>query len=33
MIDLLSKWPLIRQIRERVDGTGLEAMSDKDFPG
>src|ERR1700720_2324120 len=26
---LLSKWPLIRQIRERVDGTGLEAMSDK----
>src|SRR6202051_4737310 len=26
---LLSKWPLIRQIRERVDGAGLEAMSDK----
>jgi formate dehydrogenase major subunit len=26
---LLAKWPLIRQIRERVDGTGLEAMSDK----
>ena len=26
---LLSKWPLIRQIRERTDGTGLEAMSDK----
>ena len=26
---LLSKWPLIRQIRERSDGTGLEAMSDK----
>src|SRR2546422_11627646 len=26
---LLSKWPLIRQIRERADGTGLEAMSDK----
>src|SRR3954449_665182 len=25
---LLSKWPLIRQIRERADGTGLEAMSD-----
>src|ERR1700758_4520926 len=22
-------WPLIRQIRERSDGTGLEAMSDK----
>src|SRR6202158_3759898 len=26
---LLSKGPLIRQIRERSDGTGLEAMSDK----
>jgi len=26
---LLSKWPVIRQIRERSDGTGLEAMSDK----
>ena len=26
---LLSEWPLIRQIRERTDGTGLEAMSDK----
>jgi hypothetical protein len=26
---LLSKWPLIRQIREWVDGTGLESMSDK----
>src|SRR5437660_6500394 len=26
---MLSKWPLIRQIRERADGTGLEAMSDK----
>jgi hypothetical protein len=26
---LLSKWPLIRQIRERTDGTGMEAMSDK----
>src|SRR5437879_1688606 len=26
---LLSKWPLIRQIRERADGTGLESMSDK----
>lgn len=25
--DLLSKWPLIRQIREGKDGTGLEAMS------
>ena len=26
---LLGKWPLIRHIRERADGTGLEAMSDK----
>jgi hypothetical protein len=26
---LLSKWPLIRQIRERTDGAGFEAMSDK----
>ena len=26
---LLSKWPLFRQIRERKDGTGLEAMSEK----
>ena len=26
---LLLKWPLIRQIRERTDGTGLEAMSGK----
>jgi formate dehydrogenase major subunit len=25
---LLSKWPLIRQIREGADGTGLEVMSD-----
>ena len=29
MIDLLSKWPLVRQIREGKDGTGLESMSDK----
>jgi formate dehydrogenase major subunit len=29
MTSLLSKWPLVRQIRERKDGTGLEAMSDK----
>jgi formate dehydrogenase major subunit len=29
MISLISKWPLIRQIRERKDGTGLESMSDK----
>jgi formate dehydrogenase major subunit len=26
---LLSKWPVIRQIREQADGTGLEATSDK----
>ena len=26
---LLSKWPLLRQIRDRLDGTGLEVMSDK----
>jgi len=26
---LLSKWPVIRQIRERADGTGMEAMSDR----
>jgi formate dehydrogenase major subunit len=29
MSALLSKWPLVRQIRERKDGTGLEAMSEK----
>jgi formate dehydrogenase major subunit len=29
VIDLLSKWPLVRQIRERKDGTGPESMSDK----
>ncbi len=29
LLALLSKWPLLRQIRERVDGTGLESMSDK----
>jgi formate dehydrogenase major subunit len=28
LIDLLCKWPLVRQLRERKDGTGLEAMSD-----
>ncbi len=26
---LLAKWPLVRQIRERKDGTGLESMSDQ----
>ena len=29
MIGLLLKWPLVRQIRERKDGTGLESMSEK----
>src|SRR4026208_2284731 len=29
MFALLSKWPLVRQIREHKDGTGLESMSDK----
>jgi len=26
--DLISRWPLIRQIRDRSDGTGFEAMSE-----
>jgi formate dehydrogenase major subunit len=29
LAQLLEEWPLIRQIRERKDGTGLEAMSEK----
>jgi len=29
LIELFSKWPLVRQIRERKDGTGIESMSDK----
>jgi len=29
MFSLFSKWPLVRQIRKRKDGTGLEAMSEK----
>ncbi len=29
MFSLISKWPLVRQIREQKDGTGLESMSDK----
>ena len=29
LADLILQWPLLRQIRERKDGTGLEAMSDK----
>jgi formate dehydrogenase major subunit len=27
MLGLLDRWPLLRQIRDRADGTGLEAMS------
>jgi formate dehydrogenase major subunit len=29
MFSVLSRWPLVRQIRERKDGTGLESMSEK----
>ena len=29
---VLFKWPLIRQIRGRGYGTGMEAMSDKPAP-
>ena len=29
LVEFLSKWPLVRQIRERKDGTGLEAMSEQ----
>jgi formate dehydrogenase major subunit len=29
LADLLEHWPVIRQIRERKDGTGLESMSQK----
>src|ERR1051326_3589120 len=29
MFCLLAKWPLVRQIRDRKDGTGPEAMSEK----
>lgn len=28
LAELLLKWPLIRQLRDRADGTGVEAMSD-----
>ena len=28
LIGLLSKWPLVRQLRDGKDGTGLESMSD-----
>jgi formate dehydrogenase major subunit len=27
--ELLSRWPLIRQLRSGVDGTGIEAMTDR----
>src|SRR4051812_28945138 len=27
--EMLGKWPLVRQIRQRKDGTGLESMSDR----
>jgi len=27
--DLLMKWPLVRQIAERADGTGAESMSER----
>jgi formate dehydrogenase major subunit len=27
--DLLSRWPLIRQIKTRADGTGVESMSEQ----
>lgn len=29
LTELLSRWPLIRQIKTGADGTGVEAMSDK----
>ena len=29
LAELIFKWPLVRQIVERKDGTGLEAMSDR----
>ncbi len=29
MLNLLSRWPLIRQIRTGADGTGTEAMTDR----
>ena len=29
MFSLFSRWPLLRQIRERKDGTGRESMSEK----
>jgi formate dehydrogenase major subunit len=29
LADLLDQWPLLRQLRDRKDGTGLESMSQK----
>ncbi|MGZ7042492.1 MAG: hypothetical protein ACXVH7_11935, partial [Thermoanaerobaculia bacterium] len=29
LAELLLKWPLVRQLRERTDGTGAEAMSER----
>jgi formate dehydrogenase major subunit len=29
LAELFAKWPHLRQIRERKDGTGLESMSDQ----
>jgi formate dehydrogenase major subunit len=29
LAELLLKWPLIRQLKNRADGTGLEAMSER----
>ncbi len=29
MLSFLDRWPLLRQIRDRADGTGPEAMSDR----
>ena len=29
LVDLILEWPLARQIFERKDGTGVEAMSDQ----
>ncbi|HEX7191823.1 MAG TPA: hypothetical protein VF381_09670, partial [Thermoanaerobaculia bacterium] len=29
LAELLLKWPLVRQLRDRSDGTGSDAMSEK----
>jgi formate dehydrogenase major subunit len=31
MLDLLARWPLLRQILTGADGTGVEAMSPRTF--